>query len=135
MSVPVSEFKYAVPRTFSFTKYGCSFELLVKTQGYTAADSVKLASLSFPAEGDGTPGQSSAKRAWGTGTVRRQAAERVQICNYCHKPGHVWKDCTTRIAKMKEVQCYNCMEYGHYSKQCKNEPVCRICRETGGVRS
>ena len=48
VSVPVNEFKYAVPRTFSFSKHGCSFELLVKTQGYTAADSVKLASLSFP---------------------------------------------------------------------------------------
>ena len=58
-------------------------------------------------------------------------AERVQVCNYCHRPGHVWKDCAVRTEKMKTVQCYNCMKFGHFSKNCVNEAVCRVCLEPG----
>ena len=31
------------------------------------------------------------------------------------------------------LKCYNCWETGHRKQQCKNEKVCRVCREPGHV--
>ena len=131
LSVPVDTFKYAVPQVISFSKNGMSFELAVRIQGYTTADSVKLKPLpqtSSVTSDPKTPATPGVK--WGSATVRRRP-DRVKICHYCHVPGHVKEDCEERKKALEKVKCHNCQQNGHFRWNCKNEAACRICKETG----
>ena len=39
----------------------------------------------------------------------------------------------TQRRDISNIQCYNCQQYGHYRRNCRNESVCRKCQKIGHV--
>lgn len=52
--------------------------------------------------------------------------DKSQTCNYCHKPGHFFSDCKTRLNQT----CFKCGDKGHIAKICSNKDkkmYSRVC--------
>lgn len=48
-------------------------------------------------------------------------AKSVLLCQNCH--------CGQNKAK-QEIKCKNCLEHGHYARNCKNDKRCKVCKKT-----
>lgn len=47
-------------------------------------------------------------------------AKSVLLCQNCH--------CGQNKAK-QEIKCKNCLEHGHYARNCKNDKRCKVCKK------
>jgi hypothetical protein len=42
-------------------------------------------------------------------------------CRYCHKEGHMIRECPELKAKEQQSKCFNCQQMGHSARNCPNE--------------
>ena len=59
----------------------------------------------------------------------RHEGQTLYECRFCKL--HVSKMCVHNCSKKPVITCYNCLEEGHISKNCKNIKKCRKCRKEG----
>ena len=82
------------------------------------AASYKQASNSYKSPGRGGAGRGGYQRRQQNQAHGRFAAKTDKACYYCHKVGHMKRDCNKHKADRRDLQCSHCNMNGHIAETC-----------------